>query len=447
MNDLRDHVERARTDLAELVRLESVSAQQRNLPETASAVARLLEAEGFRARTYPGDSGGPILVAEAGEGPRTLLVYNHYDVQPETPLELWDSPPFELTERDGRWYGRGASDDKGEIAARLAALRALRERHDGRLPLRVRWLIEGEEEVGSPSLERFVPEHAKDLAADACLWESGGVGPDGRPRLYAGLKGIVCLELRARVAAVDLHSSRGAVVDNPIYRLARAITTLRDDDGRCLVPGFHDDVRPSTDADRRAIARIPDDSAAFAQAHGVTRPFPDARGERFHERYMLEPVVNVNGLHGGYGGPGSKTVLPAEAIAKLDLRLVPDQDPNRILELVRAHLAREGLGDVQVIELEAVGFPARSDLDHPFVRLAADVAREVYGTEPVMQPSMGGSGPMSPFVRALGVPVIGAGVSHDGSMVHAPNENIRAADFERGVRFALELMDRLATAS
>ena len=219
--DLAAHIERGLTDLRDLVKMESVSAQGRSLPETAAAVRALLEAEGFAVREYPGHV-APVLVAETGpeDAEFTLLIYNHYDVQPEDPLELWDSPPFALTERDGRLYGRGASDDKGEFVSRLAGLRLARERAGGQLPLRVKWLVEGEEEVGSPSLEAFVRDHAAELKADGVWWEFGSVTPEGRPVLYAGLKGIVCVELRCRVADSDLHSSNGAVVDNPLWRLA-----------------------------------------------------------------------------------------------------------------------------------------------------------------------------------------------------------------------------------
>jgi acetylornithine deacetylase/succinyl-diaminopimelate desuccinylase-like protein len=444
MDPLEPFVRQARQDLEALVAVQSVSAQGRGLTEAAAAVTRLLEAEGFSVRSSPGVAGGPILVAEAGDGPRTLLIYNHYDVQPETPLELWDSPPFELTERDGRWYGRGVSDDKGEFCVRLGAVRALRARHGGRLPLKVKWLIEGEEEVGSPSLEAFVTANAAGLAADGCLWEFGSVDPEGRPILLAGLKGIVSVELRCRVAASDLHSANGANVENPLWRLAKAVASLRDGTGRCLIPGFLDDVRAPSARDLEALASIPDESGAFFEAHGVTRPFADATGRRYYERLMFEPVVNVNGFHGGYGDPGSKTVLPAEGFVKLDFRLVPDQDPARVVRLLRAHLDAQGLSDVEVLELETHEHPARSDLDHPFMRLAVDAARDVYGTEPVVHPSSGGSGPMHPFIHAVGVPVVAAGISNHASRVHAPNENVRAEDFARGVAFAVEFFERVA---
>ncbi|WP_291425246.1 M20/M25/M40 family metallo-hydrolase, partial [Deinococcus sp.] len=239
--DLTSHIERGLNDLRELVALESVSAQGRMLPETASAVARLLKAEGFSVRQLPGQV-APVLLAEAGSGPFTLLIYNHYDVQPEDPAELWESPPFVLTEREGRLYGRGASDDKGEIASRLAAIRAVKERSGGTLPIRVKWLIEGEEEVGSPSLAGFITEHAAELGADGCWWEFGGISPEGQPILSLGLKGVMCTELRCKTSQSDLHSSLGAVMDNPLYRLARAVASLRDEQGNVTIPGFDNDV-------------------------------------------------------------------------------------------------------------------------------------------------------------------------------------------------------------
>ncbi|WP_104991754.1 M20/M25/M40 family metallo-hydrolase [Deinococcus sp. NW-56] len=439
-SDLTPHIERGLADLRDLVALESVSAQGRMLPETAAFLTRLLEAEGFTVREYPGEV-APILVAEGGEGPATLLIYNHYDVQPEDPLELWDTPPFTLTERDGRLYGRGASDDKGEFASRLAAVRAVRERHGGRLPLRVRWLIEGEEEVGSPSLERFVEEHVGELRADACWWEFGSIDPEGRPVMYLGLKGVMCVELRCRVADSDLHSSLGAVVDNPLYRLARAVASLRDEAGRVTIPGFHDDVREPSPADREAVARIPGDGGSVRDTYGVTRPL--ATGPAYHERLNLRPVLNVNGWGGGYQGEGSKTVLPAAGFVKLDFRLVPDQDPARVLALLRAHLDAQGLSDVEVVELEAHQKPARADADHPFVRACVEAAREAHGTDPIVNPSSGGSGPMHPFGAFLGVPCVALGIGNVGGRVHAPNENILREHFEKGVAFGVALLERL----
>ncbi|MDV6373981.1 M20/M25/M40 family metallo-hydrolase [Deinococcus arenicola] len=442
--DLSAHIQRGLNDLRDLVAMQSVSAQGRMLPETADAVTALLEAEGFTVARYPGQV-APVLVAEAGEGPFTLLIYNHYDVQPEDPLELWNTPPFELTERDGRLYGRGASDDKGEFVSRLAGLRALRERHGGGLPLKVKWLLEGEEEVGSPSLEGFLAEHAADLKADGVWWEFGSVTPEGRPMLYAGLKGIVCLELRCQVAASDLHSSTGAVVDNPLWRLAKAVASLRDETGHVTIPGFHDDVRPPSQADLEAVANLPGYGEDLYSAYEVTRPL--GTPEDHHTRLSLTPVLNVNGFHGGYGGEGSKTVLPAEGFVKIDFRLVPDQHPDKIVELLRAHLDAQGLGDVEIVELESHQYPARSDLSDPFVQTAVQVAKQVYGQDAILNPSSGGSGPMYPFMQHVGAPVIALGIGNVAGRVHAPNENVLRRDFETGVRYALEFMEALGKRS
>lgn len=437
--DLAEHIERGLQDLRDLVALESVSAQGRMLPETAQAVTRLLEAEGFTVRAFPGQV-APVLLAEAGEGPQTLLIYNHYDVQPEDPVELWDSPPFVLTERDGRLYGRGASDDKGELASRLAAVRAVRARHGGTLPIKIKWLIEGEEEVGSPSLEAFVQAHAGALQADGCWWEFGGIRADGRPVLSLGLKGIVALELRCKLSDSDLHSSLGAVVDNPLYCLARAVASLRDEQGTVTIPGFHDSVRPPSPADQAAIAQIPAEGSGMQQTFGLRRVLA---GEDYAERLNLKPVLNVNGWGGGYQGAGSKTVLPAEGFVKLDFRLVPDQDPAEIVRLLRAHLDAQDMKDIEVVELEAHQKPARTDAAHPFVQACIAAAREAHGAEPVVNPSAGGSGPMSPFTDGLGVPCVAAGIGNSAGRVHAPNENILREHFGRGVAFGVKLIERL----
>ncbi|WP_188964415.1 M20/M25/M40 family metallo-hydrolase [Deinococcus aquiradiocola] len=444
--DLAPYVRQGRADLAALVALESVSAQGRMLPETADAVTALLEAEGFTVRRSPGQV-APILLAEAGEGDTTLLIYNHYDVQPETPAELWDSPPFTLTERDGRLYGRGVSDDKGELVSRLAAVRAVRAAHGGTLPLRVRWLIEGEEEVGSPSIAAFVEAHAADLQADGCWWEFGSISEEGRPVVSLGLKGIVCLELRCRVSDSDLHSSLGAVVDNPLYRLSRAIASMRDDAGRVTIPGFYDAVRAPGPVDLDALASLPDPRGPLAGSYGVRGFLGDADAREANRRTNFEPALNVNGLHGGYGDAGSKTVLPASGFAKIDFRLVPDQDPAEIVRLLRAHLDAQGLHDIEVVELESHEHAARSDVAHPFVQAALAAARDSSLQEPVVHPSAGGSGPMHPFVQHLGVACVAMGIGNVGGRVHAPNENIRVQDFERGVRFGVTFLERLARTS
>lgn len=432
----------ARASLERLVAIPSVSAEGRGMSEAADAVRALLVDLGFDAELHATD-GAPVVFAERSGRPGrpTILFYNHYDVQPADPLELWDVEPFALTEQDGAWYGRGSSDDKGQLVSRLAALRWYRERH-GELPFGAKFVVEGEEEIGSPNLARYVEQHAPRLRADGCVWEFGGVTASGRPMTYFGLKGILCIGMQVRTAGHDLHSSLGAVVENPIYRLAAALASLRDRDGRVLVKGFYDDVAPLTPAEERLLAALPDEAPELAEVYGVERYLGGVTGEAFQRRLLTEPNVNYNGFHAGYGGPGSKTVLPAEAGAKLDLRLVPNQDPARILEALRAHLDEHGFSDVVIEELETSEFAARSDADHPFVRATIDALREGYGQEPVVYPSVAGSGPMHPFVEHLGVPVVGMGCSYPGSRAHSPNEHVRVDDFERSVVALLHLLER-----
>ncbi|RIH83522.1 M20/M25/M40 family metallo-hydrolase [Calidithermus roseus] len=432
----------ARETLRDLVALPSVSAEGRALPQAAQKVKELLEELGLRAEIHP-TPGAPVVYAEgSGKGP-ILLFYNHYDVQPADPLELWESDPFTMTERNGHWYARGISDDKGELVSRLAALKWFIEEH-GRLPFGVKFVIEGEEEVGSPNLEAYVREHKDRLKADAVIWEFGSVDTAGRPLVYCGLKGIVAVELRVRTAAYDLHSSLGAVVQNPIYRLSAALASLRDNDGRVLIEGFYDQVRPLSEAEERSLEAIPDESEQVAALYGVKEFLGRAKGVEFYRRLAAEPVVNINGFHSGYGGPGSKTVLPAEAFAKLDFRLVPNQEPSEVVELLRRHLDKHGFNDVEVVTLEAGEHPARSDLEATWVKQTVEALRETYGSEPIVHLSSGGSGPMYPFTHYLGTPVVSIGISYPGSRVHSPNENIRIADFERGVAAIKRALEKFA---
>ncbi len=427
-------LEEGKALLARLIALPTVSAEGRALEEGAGLVAEVLEGLGLKAELRFG-YGPPVVLAQGGEGEKALLFYNHYDVQPPDPLELWTIPPFALTERGGAWYGRGAHDDKGELVARILALKLFQEKH-GFLP-RILFVVEGEEEVGSPHLEAFVRDHQESLKAQAILWEAGGVDARGRPYLYAGLKGILALELRVKTAEVDLHSSYGAVVENPIYRLSKALASLRDEEGRVTIPGFYDRVRPLTPLEREVLEAIPDESEALKATFGVAQFLP---GD-FNERLYAEPCVNFNGFHSGYGGPGSKTVLPAEARAKLDFRLVPDQDPEEIPSLLQAHLEAQGFRDIEVVVLEKGERPARSDLTHPFISLAQRALEEAFGQKPVLYPNMAGSGPMHPFIHYIKAPAVGLGVGYPGSRVHAPDEHIRVEDFRRGTLAILTLLE------
>jgi acetylornithine deacetylase/succinyl-diaminopimelate desuccinylase-like protein len=292
-------------------------------------------------------------------------------------------------------------------------------------------MIEGEEEIGSPNLEAFIHDNAEDFRADACLWEFGGVDNDGKPSLTLGLKGIQSIELRARGPAYDAHSSLGVAIDNPLWRLAAAVGSLRDTAGRVAIDGFYDEVRELTPGELDAIRAEPDRDGQLRREYGIERFLGGAEGFELRKRLRAEPCVNVNGFHGGYAGPGTKTVLPARAKALLDFRLVPDQRPERIVELLRSHLNRYGFDDIELIPLAGEA-PGRTSLDDPFVGIVAETAKLAYGMEPTIEVSSAGTGPAGPFQDVLKVPFASVGCAYPGSRAHAPDEHIRLEDFATG---------------
>lgn len=436
---LPETIERLKT----LTRQPSISAQRLGVIECGEMTVEMLRGAGFDAELVPtADPGYPGLIAELkGASDKTLLFYNHYDVQPPDPLDEWETPPFEPVERDGYLYGRGISDDKGPIVARLAAVRAVRETL-GELPVTIRWCMEGAEEIGSPGFHDFVEANADRLRSDVCIWEGGGVNWDGRPLITLGVKGLLYVELECRSAATDSHSSYAPVVPNPAWRLVWALNTLKDPAERVALPGFYDSVRPALEREIEAIAGLPDTSREFLHDLGVEMAVGEASGYEFRRRLIQEPTANIAGFGSGYTGEGAKTILPAVAKAKLDFRLVPNQDPDDILASLRKHLDAHGFSDVRVSVLSAE-HPSRTPLDDPFVALVADTARRVYGADAYFMPSMTGTGPQHPVQHILGVPVASCGVDYPGNRIHAPNENIRLDYFRLGVLHAAELITAL----
>lgn len=426
--------------LARLCAQPSVSAQNLGIDECAGLVATILREQGFAAEIMP-SAGYPVVFGTgSGHSDRTLLFYLHYDVQPPEPLALWNSPPWEMTRRGDQFFARGISDDKGHIIVRLAALAAVRAVL-GDLPGRVKFIIEGEEEVGSPNLEQFVSSHREKLAGDACIWEFGGVNSYGAPTQMLGMRGITYVELRVQTAGRDIHSGLGgSIMPNAAWRLAWALSTLKDAQENILIPGFYDDVLPPSARDLEMLAALPDESERYRETYGLTGYLHGlAGGLEWKQRAVFQPTCTICGLTAGYQGPGSMTVQPAVASAKIDFRLVPNQSPEDILPKLRAHLDDQGFDDVEMTVF-CGEHPARVDPDHPFVRLGIDTGREVYGRETVVRPMIGGSGPLYPFVEYLGVPVVSAGLGYADNRAHAPNENIRLADFINGIKHTARII-------
>jgi acetylornithine deacetylase/succinyl-diaminopimelate desuccinylase-like protein len=439
----RQQVDPALEMLRTLVRQPSVAATGEGIRECAAVVHAMCERVGARVEVHTQGDAAPLIIAEVpGASDRTLLFYDHYDVQPPEPLDEWISPPFEPTIRNGHLYGRGVTDNKGDLVTRLAAVQALQSVH-GKLPCRVKFLIEGEEEVGSVHFGSFVQAHRDALRADACIWEFGQRDLKERLVVTLGVKGICYLDLELVATSRDLHSSLGAIVDGAATKMAWALASLKDPaTGRVLVEGFYDRVRQPTPRELEATRLVPFDEEELKQSLGVARFIGGVTGAEAQMRLLYEPTCTVCGFESGYTGPGSKTVLPRRARAKVDFRLVPDQDPEEIRRLVARHFERAGF-DIQITLLGGER-AYRTSLDDPFVGLVSSVAHEATGRTVVIHPTSAGTGPMHDVGHTLGVPIVGVGAGFWGGRAHAPNENIRLADFEETIYLMARIIERFA---
>jgi acetylornithine deacetylase/succinyl-diaminopimelate desuccinylase-like protein len=443
---LEAHADEGQALLEQLCRQPSVAAQGLGIAAMADMTEALLRAEGFSTQRLQIADAPPIIYGEQrGRSPYTLLLYNHYDVQPAEPLELWHSPPFEPTVRDGNLYARGACDNKGEIAARLAAIRALRAA-DHQLPITIRWIIEGEEEIGSPHFGEIIAPHAALLQADGCLWEGAGFDPADRPQLILGTKGLLYVQFDVQGTGMDAHSGGAPILPSAAWRLVQALATLRTPAGRVRIPGFYDAVLAPTPEQLAALADHPNPDQLLRETYQVTRFVDDLSGVALRERAAFDPTCNLAGLVSGYTGAGIKTILPAKASAKIDFRLVPNQDPHDILAKLRAHLATEGYDDIQVSALGSAE-PVVTPINDPFVRRIAAIAADYADKPPAVTPIIGGTLPLlGPLQRYVGLP----GLSAPGNPVywangaHAPNEHIRLADMRQAIGFNCYLFRELA---
>lgn len=442
---LEAHMEESIAELSRLVAQPSIGTQDLGLQECASIVADLLQKRGFLTRVMP-TPGAPVVFGERpGRSSKTILFYCHYDVQPPEPLELWETPPFELSRRDGKLFGRGVSDDKGHVTARLFALDALLAVFD-ELPCNVKFIIEGEEETSSTHLHDFVLSNLDLLKADACVWEFGGVDHEETPMQYCGLRGICYLELAVETASIDVHSGLGgSIFPNAAWRLVWALNSLKGPDEHIRIPGHYDKVRQPSPRDILLMEALPETSTIYRQHYGVKefiKGLTDGVALRIEE--VFTPTCTICGLNSGYQGIGSKTVQPATASAKVDFRLVPDQEPGDVLRGLRAHLDAEGFSDVNINFLGGEA-PARTDPDDPFIQLICQTAVEVYGKPMKLIPMSGGSGPNGPFIHELGLPVATAGLGHPDSRVHAPNENVRLDLYLKHARHMARLLVEFGT--
>ena len=438
-NNLDNYIQ----ETAELCAQPSISARKEGVSECAELVIRILERHGLQVQKFE-TPGSPVIVGRAtGKSERTLLFYNHYDVQPPEPLELWTTPPFEPTVREGALYARGAMDDKGQFIARLAALDAVRSAHGGTLPCNITFVVEGEEEVGSPHIARFVRDHKDLLESQAAVWEEGGTDPEGNPITTLGCRGILYVELAAETLKMDAHSGGAHHLPNAAWRLVQAIMSLKGRDGKIAIPGFFDHVQPPSAQDLALLDALPDTEAWLRETYGLKEFVGGLTGDAFR-RAVFNPTCNIAGLTAGHQGAGMKTVIPARATAKVDFRLVPDQDPDDIFSKLRAHLDQEGFTDVNVARLGAM-WPYKASADDPFVRLAARTAEVIYARPYLPVPLAGGSSPVYAFAAPLGdIPVISAGVGNSNNRAHSPDEYVRLTDFLNGSRHLAHILNGFA---
>ncbi len=432
------HTADAVAALGDMIRFPSVSADPRRRVDVracAEWLAEHLSAAGLHhARLVP-TAGHPVVYADwlGAAGRPTLLIYGHYDVQPEDPLDEWRSPPFEPTIRGDNIHGRGASDDKGQLLAHVAALTAYL-RATGAVPLNVRCLFEGEEEIGSPSLPALLEREAQTFAADvAVISDMPILGPD-RPAITESLRGALSVELEVRGARRDLHSGiYGGAVHNPLQALSEILAQLHDPRGRIAIPGFYDRVRSWSDAERAYMAAVGPTDADILRAAAASGGWGEA-GYSIYERTTIRPALSVNGLVGGYQGPGVKAVIPARACAKINLRLAPDQDPREVESLLRAQIARLTPSTVHsAVRTQLAARPATVDRRHPAIRAAALAYRNGFGTSPAFV-RLGGTIPVVDFLRRrlhLETALMGFALPDD--RMHAPNEKFHLPTFFRGI--------------
>ncbi|WP_076439510.1 M20/M25/M40 family metallo-hydrolase [Bosea sp. TND4EK4] len=441
-----DHIDTQRDAflgrLIDYLRHPSISAENIGINEVGTLLVEMLTGIGLDAQLAPSE-GHPMVIGrwEKAPGKPTVLLYGHYDVQPADPLDKWVSPPFEPTIRDGRLYARGVGDNKGQHFAQILAL----ESHlkvNGTLPCNVILLLEGEEEIGSPHIAAFARKNRHLLEADLSITADGPRHASGAPTIKFGSRGVISFELRCRHASRDVHSGNfGGVVPNPIWTLVHLLGTMKNAEGEITIDGFNDGIEPPAAEELAAVERLPLDLEAFKQGLGLSRL--DAPADRpFYERLCFRPTLTINGFHGGYGGPGSKTVLPNEAFVKCDIRLVEAQDPVDILNKVRAHVGKHA-PEVELIAEENGMQPSKTPIASPYTAPLRRAFVAAQGREPLLMPAGFGSLPNYVFTKILGIPAFVTPYANHDEANHAPNENMTLDCFHEGVRTGAAVLHEL----
>ena len=419
----------------------SVSARREGIEECAALVETMLRETGATTKVLRLDGAAPLVYGEikSNRSQKTIMFYNHYDVQPEEPLELWKSPPFKPEIRDGVLYGRGVSDDKGELVSRLKIAESY-IKTAGELPCSVKFCFEGEEETGSVHLGDYVSKYSDLFKADAVFWEYGTVDAKGTPMVSLGVKGMIYVELVLTSLSEDAHSSYAAILPSAPWRMVRLLDMLKDENEMIRVPGWYDRVTNLAEDELGVLQQQPFDGADFKKTYGADGFLGGMGDDQAKKALVQRPTGNIAGIWSGYTGPGSKTVLPKEIHVKLDFRLVPEQDPQDLVDKLRKFLDDNGFRDVEM-RLESMEPAARTPYKHAFARAAIEAAEKVYGRRPIVELGSPGTGPLYLFTRRYNMPSVDIGVSAVDGGIHAPNENLKLENMRKGMLWIAEAME------
>jgi len=420
----------------------SISSQNVGMREMADLVKETLESLDADVEEIK-TSGYPIIYGEINQNKnRTILFYNHYDVQPVEPLEEWNTEPFKATIKDGKLYARGSADNKGSMLSRICAVDAYKKVY-GELPINIKFLIEGEEEVGSPHLKELIEKHPDKIQADGLVWEGGSKNVGGPLQVALGVKGMCYVELHAKGANNDLHSQHAAIVPNPAWRLVWALNTLKNEKDEILIEGFYDSVKPPTSEDMKFLENMEYDEEKMLESRGINSFINNLTGTKLKEKFLYEPTCNICGIESGYTGEGGKTVLPSSAKVKIDFRLVYNQTPEEVLKLLRNHLDKHGFSDIEVVYLSGK-HPYRTDPDSLLAKTVIQNVERVYNMPPVIYRNLGGTTSMYDICQTTNIPAVMFGVGDDNSQIHAPNENVNIKDYIDGIKFTATVIHEYA---
>jgi acetylornithine deacetylase/succinyl-diaminopimelate desuccinylase-like protein len=403
-----------------------VSAKNEGIEECAKLVKKLLKKSGLKSEILRLKKGvAPIVYAEikSRQNPtKTLMFYNHYDVQPAEPFDLWDYPPFSGTRKGNKIFGRGATDDKGELITRIKAVEAYLKT-TGDVPCNIKFVIEGEEETGSAHIEEYLKKYKKKFSCNGVIWEFGYVDAKNRPIIGLGMKGLLYVELSIKESIIDAHSSLAVLIKNPAWRLIDAIKTLRDSNGKILITDWYKEVVPFSKKDLELIRQEPFDENVFKKEFGIKSFVGDKKGMDAKKALVGGATCNIAGFISGYTGDGAKTVLPGDALVKIDFRLIPKMDPKKQVMRLKKHLKSKGFGDVKIKIFHGEA-AARTNSSEPFVAQVKEAADKSFGKS-ILNVSNAGTGPMYPFVDILKAPCISIGSTYMFSRIHSPNEFAR----------------------